>query len=197
MLDIPHAINHVPISASLGLKKYMKFKPNTLETVHEPKRILGKQGEKLIKHFESCELEAYWDTIGKVWTIGFGNTFYEAGSPVKKGDIITQERADELFWNIVKMFSVGVEEEVQGLDLSQNELDPLISFAYNVGLDAFKDSTLLEVIKNDKHNYSKIEYQWLRWRYSKGKFVQGLLNRRKAAYHLYRFGDQCYQHNIQ
>jgi len=189
MLDIPHKVVHTPISLSLGLKKYMKFKPNTLETVHEPKRILGNQGEKLIKHFESCELEAYWDTIGKVWTIGFGNTFYEAGSPVKKGDIITQERADELFWNIVKMFSVGVEEEVQGLDLSQNELDSLISFAYNVGLDAFKDSTLLEVIKNDKHNYSKIEYQWLRWRYSKGKFIQGLLNRRKAAYYLYRFGE--------
>jgi len=187
-MHVPHEINHVPISMSLGLKKFMRFRPNTLDIIHEPKRLLGRLGEKMIKHYENCELKAYKDIAG-VWTIGYGNTFYENGLPVREDDEITQERADSLFWNIVKIFSIGVEEEVQSLDLEQYEFDALVSFAYNVGIDAFIDSTLLEIIKNDKHNYEKITYQWLRWRYSKGRVIKGLINRRETGANLYRTGS--------
>ena len=49
-----------------------------------------------IKESEGLELTAYWDEYGKVWTIGYGSTFYEDGSPVKEGDKITKKRAEEL-----------------------------------------------------------------------------------------------------
>lgn len=49
-----------------------------------------------IKESEGLELTAYWDDYGKVWTIGYGSTFYEDGSPVKEGDKITKKRAEEL-----------------------------------------------------------------------------------------------------
>ena len=42
----------------------------------------GSAGIKLIKKWESCKLESYKCAAG-LWTIGFGNTFYEDGSKVK------------------------------------------------------------------------------------------------------------------
>ena len=53
------------------------------------------EGYALIKRFEGCRLKAY-KCPANVWTIGFGNTFYENGEKVKEGDVITQQRADEL-----------------------------------------------------------------------------------------------------
>lgn len=46
---------------------------------------------------EGCELEAYPDpeTGGAPWTIGWGNTRLD-GRPVRQGDRITQDQADEL-----------------------------------------------------------------------------------------------------
>ncbi len=38
--------------------------------------IIGFKGLALIKEFEGCKLTAYKCSAG-VWTIGFGNTFYE------------------------------------------------------------------------------------------------------------------------
>lgn len=35
--------------------------------------------------------------VGGVWTIGYGNTMYQDGSPVRQGDTITQQGADDLF----------------------------------------------------------------------------------------------------
>ena len=57
---------------------------------------LNQRGADLIKQFEGLKLKAYQCSAGK-WTIGFGNTFYEDGKPVKQGDVITRERADSLF----------------------------------------------------------------------------------------------------
>jgi len=44
----------------------------------------------LVQHFESCELEAYWDPTGKVWTCGWGTT----GKDVIQGTVWTQAQAD-------------------------------------------------------------------------------------------------------
>ena len=43
-----------------------------------------------IKRQEGLRLEAYWDTVGQVWTIGYGHT------PSFKGQIITEPEADDL-----------------------------------------------------------------------------------------------------
>ena len=53
------------------------------------------QTEYLIKKYEGCKLKAYKCPEG-IWTIGWGNTTYEDGRPVKEGDIIAQEKADYL-----------------------------------------------------------------------------------------------------
>lgn len=48
------------------------------------------QVEKDLKRHEGCSLKAYWDDVGKVWTIGYGHT----GPEVTRGLIISQEQAD-------------------------------------------------------------------------------------------------------
>jgi Phage-related lysozyme (muraminidase) len=60
-----------------------------------------KCGIEMIKRFESCELVAYPDpgTGGDPWTIGWGNTRWDDGRPVKKGDVITARGADDLLYS--------------------------------------------------------------------------------------------------
>lgn len=49
------------------------------------------QVEKDLKRHEGCSLKAYWDDVGRVWTIGYGHT----GPDVYRGLTISQEKADE------------------------------------------------------------------------------------------------------
>lgn len=152
---------------------------------------LGDKGEKLIKHFEQCRLKAYQDSKG-IWTIGWGNTRYIDDSPVKKGDVITQDGADELFLVIVKGFVNDVNKLTKGVVLKQNQFDALVSFAYNVGSDmnnngiaeGLGDSTLLKLVKaNPKDPHIGAEF--LKWNMSGGKVLEGLTRRRKAESYLY------------
>jgi lysozyme len=46
-----------------------------------------------LTRYEKFSPKAYWDSIGKVWTIGYGTTRYLNGVPVKEGDVITKPEA--------------------------------------------------------------------------------------------------------
>ena len=125
--------------------------------------------EKL-KSFEGCRLQAYQDAA-KVWTIGYGHT-----KGVKKGDNITQEKAEEYLREDV--------EEVEGqilalnLNLTQPQFDALVSFVYNVGIGAFKESTLLRFIREGRSE-NEIKKQFRSWVYSNGRTLPGLVMRRE------------------
>ncbi len=93
---------------------------------------LNKAGKDLIKSFEGLRLSAYKCSANKE-TIGFGNTFYEDGSPVKMGDTITRERADSLFELIANSFAERVRREVKTI-LTDNQFSALVSIAYNIGI---------------------------------------------------------------
>src|SRR5690606_28978173 len=77
----------------------------------------------------------------RVWTIGYGNTFYEDGTKVKQGDKITKERAMELFRSIVKRFEDAVNKTITR-ELNANQFDSLVSLSYNIGVAAFSKSTV-------------------------------------------------------
>ncbi|HJT72724.1 MAG TPA: lysozyme [Chitinophaga sp.] len=156
---------------------------------------LSEKGQKLIKHFEQCRLTSYQDSKG-VWTIGWGNTYYENDKPVKKGETITQARADELFSAITKGFVADVNKLTKGIKLKQQQFDSLVSFAYNAGSDmnnngiaeGLGDSTLLKVVKqNPKDPVVVVEF--LKWNVSGGKVLEGLTRRRKAEAYMYMTGE--------
>jgi lysozyme len=143
---------------------------------------LNKKGIDLLHHFEGCKLTAY-QCSAKVWTIGWVNTEYENGAKVRQGDTITQQRADELFLNIVTRFSLGV-EKLLTKKVNENQFSALVSFAYNAGLGNLQRSTLLRLI-NANPNDAGIREQFMRWNKAGGKELAGLTRRRKAEADLY------------
>lgn len=135
------------------------------------------RGIASIRAKESIRLTAYQCT-GGVWTIGWGNTFYEDGRPVKKGDTISRQRADELFLHKLSEFEGHIKTLVldKGVKLEQYEFDALVSFIYNIGPGQFSTSTLLKhLLKNDK---KRAAAQFQRFNISGGKYTVGLQNRR-------------------
>lgn len=143
---------------------------------------LSNNGRAFLCREEGLRLKAYKDVKG-VPTIGYGNTFYEDGSPVRMGDEITIERALELFHLIVAKFEAGVNEMVTR-ELNQNQFDALVSLAYNIGLNAFKRSTVLRLVNANPCD-PNIGPAFEMWRNS-GNNKGILLPRRKREYELYK-----------
>lgn len=143
---------------------------------------LNKAGADLIKSFEGCKLDAYKCSANKE-TIGYGNTFYEDGSPVKMGDKITKERAESLFELIADSFASKVKPLVTA-NVNSNQFDALVSFAYNCGIANLKSSTLLRKV-NANPNDPTIADEFAKWNKAGGKVLAGLTRRRKAESDLY------------
>lgn len=139
----------------------------------------------VIKHYEGCKLEAYL-CPAKIPTIGFGNTFYSDGKPVKIGDKITLKQAEDILPNIVLKFAQGVDRLVKR-ELLQCEFDALVSFAYNCGLGNLEKSNLLREV-NKKGSALKIETEFIKWNKGGGKVLDGLTRRRKTEALLYNQG---------
>ena len=136
---------------------------------------VSSKGLELIKEFEGFSSVAYLCSAKKA-TIGYGNTFWEDGTPVKIGDQISKERAETLLKHVVDNFSVAVEVDIK-IEVTQNQFDALVSLAYNIGLGAFKNSTLLRQL--NRGNFVGASQEFLRWDKSNGKQLLGLIRRRE------------------
>jgi len=140
------------------------------------------EGYALIKKFEGCRLKAY-KCPANVWTIGYGNTFYENGMKVKEGDVITQERADELAKFIIDQFAVTIEPFIQK-PLTDNQFSACVSLAYNIGTSGFKRSSVFKKL-NINPNDPTIADSFKLWNKGGGKVLAGLVKRREAEIQLY------------
>jgi lysozyme len=146
-----------------------------------------------ILHFEvrsvGCKLTAYKCPAG-VWTIGIGTTCYPDGRRVREGDKITDQQAEGFLVNECEEKAKAVDELVN-VDLHQNQFDALVSFAYNVGIGAFKESTLRR--KLNEKDYEGAANEFKRWNKATVNGVQvvldGLTNRRKDEEALFRKND--------
>ncbi|EBV8483668.1 lysozyme [Salmonella enterica subsp. enterica serovar Ago] len=133
-------------------------------------------GRAFIRAREGVKLAAYQDG-GGVWTIGYGHT-----RGVKQGQVINHEQADEFLDSDLRQVESCISERVTA-PLNQNQFDALVSFVFNVGRQAFSDSTLLK--KLNEGNYRAAADQFTRWVYDNDQFVQGLHNRRVAERDLF------------
>ena len=143
---------------------------------------LNKAGIDLMHDFEGCRLEAYL-CPASVPTIGYGSTYYEDGRPVKLGDAITQERADQLFEAIAEDFAKRVRSLLK-VGLNENQFSALVSFTYNVGVANLKKSTLLKKV-NINPSDTTITDEFLKWNKAGGKVLAGLTRRREQEAKLY------------
>jgi len=144
---------------------------------------LGEKGFELIKEFEGCKLESYKCSAG-VWTIGYGSTFYEDGTPVKEGEKITQERADELFQRTLVSYVNCVLKGLGKTKVNQNQFDAMVSLTYNIGCGNFKKSSVLSKTNINPKDAS-IANSFLLWNKAGGKVIKGLTRRREAEAELF------------
>ena len=140
------------------------------------------RGIATIKKFEGLKLKAYLCPAG-VWTIGYGNTFYENNSKVSPTDKITIDRADQLLFFIVAKFEGEVKKVVKSA-INENQLGALTSFAFNAGTGNLQKSTLLKKV-NANPNDPTIRDEFMKWTRAGGKVLNGLVTRRKAEADLY------------
>jgi len=143
---------------------------------------VNENGIKLLHDFEGLRLQAYL-CPAKVATIGYGNTFYEDGTPVRMGQSITKERAEQLFLNTLNKFANGVRRLITK-PLNDNQFSALVSFAYNVGIGNLRKSTLLRLV-NENPNNQLIRNEFMRWNRAKGREMVGLTRRRNAEASLF------------
>lgn len=133
---------------------------------------ISQRGIDLIKSFEGCKLTSYKCPAG-VWTIGYGCT----GKDIKEGLVWSQEQADSALAKHLDEFSRGVSDLLK-VPVTQGQFDALVSFAYNVGLKALRDSTLLRMLNSG--DYSGAAGQFCRWINKGTAFEAGLRRRREA-----------------
>lgn len=141
----------------------------------------SKQCYDLIKKYEGYSGIAYL-CPARVPTIGWGSTMYDNGEPVKLGDVISKERAEELINYEVN--HVARKLNALQLGLNQNQFDAIVSFVYNIGITAFRKSTILRLISANPNDV-EIAVQFGRWVYGGGKMLPGLIKRRKDEMDLY------------
>jgi len=135
-------------------------------------------GLDLIKHFECCHLKAYY-CPSNILTIGWGHT----GPDVKEGKSITQQQADDFLVSDIKRFEKTVNDSVT-VEIKQNMFDSLVSFTYNCGSDAFRNSTLLRLLNSS--DYEGAAGQFSRWVNGPNGPLPGLVTRREFEEKLFK-----------
>ena len=97
-------------------------------------------------------LKAYQDS-GGVWTIGWGSTYdFDKQRKVLPGDTITQAQAQKWLEMETSQNASDIKKLVT-VPLNNNQLNSLISFVYNVGINGFKSSTLLKILNHFPKNH--------------------------------------------
>jgi len=164
--DLENKVKEVEVEREKTSQYQVQAKPHEVE---KKRYKISQEGLDLIKGFEGLRAEAYLCPAG-VWTIGYGHT-----KEVKQGDTITQDEAGDLLMQDLGFAEKAVRENVK-IPLTQNQYDALVSFVYNVGINAFEKSTLLR--KLNSGDYSGTSKEFDRWIYASGKRLKGLENRR-------------------
>ena len=163
------------------LKVFTKIGGDSVATVYDESMQLSQQGMLLITDFEGLNLHAYL-CPAKVWTIGWGTTVYPNGKRVKACDTCTYQQAMYYKQHDLRRFIEVINKNVC-VPLSQQQFDALVSLVYNIGAEAFCQSTLLK--KLNQGNYVAAAEQFLVWNKSRGQVLNGLVRRRQKERELF------------
>lgn len=132
----------------------------------------------LICKYEGYSEKAYPDpTTGEEpYTIGFGTQFYPDGSPVKKGQRCSQEKALEYLFHEVNVIESQLLRQNLGLD--DNMRQALISFIHSVGWESFLYSHIIDYLEVE--DFASATTEMSHWIFDQNhKVVGGLLERRR------------------
>jgi len=128
------------------------------------------QAIALIKEFEGFRPTPYQLPGEPYLTIGWGR--HEKS--IKWTDRTTREAEHKWLVNRTNRDAQLIKQAVTA-SLNDNELQALVSFVYNVGINAFRNSTLLRKINSGDPTAANEFDRWV-----KGRYKAGLTRRRKA-----------------
>lgn len=129
-------------------------------------------GGVLITDQEGVKYTSYLDPVG-IPTVCAGVT----GTDVAIGKTYTRTECDKLLYKHMLPAVKAVDSSVKVI-LNDYQKASLYSFTYNVGVSAFKSSTLLKKLnQGDMHGACD---QLRRWTYAGGKQWKGLITRREV-----------------
>jgi len=149
-------------------------------------RTLDQRGRDFMAEEEGIKLKPYKDSAG-IPTIGIGCTYYPGGRKVTMKDAPLDNvlAAWKLFDKVNNNYLMTVYSTTRD-DINQNQFNALLSLCYNIGVGAFKGSTVLKLV-NKNPNDPAITEAFYMWRYSVVDGVKKpvLAGRRKREAELY------------
>ena len=117
-------------------------------------------------------------------TIGYGHLIKQ-GEDFTNG--ISETKATELLRADIATAERAVQQSISA-NLSQNQYDALVIFAYNIGIKNFTESTVVKYVNNPNFHsvrYPTLESAWKAWNKSCGRVMPGLSNRRNQEWDLF------------
>ena len=137
-------------------------------------KTTGNGGIALIKQYEGLRLTTYKDAVG-ITTIGYGHV----ENPIPPGGTrtITAEDAEQILREDLQRFEHDVNNMLT-VEVTQNQFDALVSFAFNLGPANLKSSTLLRKVNSGDFNGAAEEFP--KWNHAGGQVLAGLTARRNA-----------------
>jgi lysozyme len=127
---------------------------------------------ELVRVFEGLRLTRYSDAAGKP-TIGYGHLIlFDESFPSP----ITEERAEEMLVADLKIACAGA---TRGLPYLANwQADALTSFAFNLGVERLRTSTMFDYLLRGEILNAAHEFRL--WKHAGGRSLSGLIRRRAA-----------------
>ena len=141
---------------------------------------ISDNGLNLIKQFEGFSAQAYTCPAGKR-TIGYGHVILTGEKFPPEG--ISKIAAEDTLKIDVSKAQKAVLRLVR-VPLTQHQFDALVSFVYNIGGKAFRESTMLSLLRENKMDLAAAEFD--KWVYAGGKMLKGLANRRFEESEMFR-----------
>lgn len=138
---------------------------------------------ELVKKFEGFSPVPYLCPAGYP-TVGYGHVVTE---PYVLGQYprLTEEEAEAILFSDLVRVEVAIKPLIR-VPVHEWMLDALVSFSFNVGIGAFRASTLRRLL--NQAEYYEAADQFLRWVYAGGKKLRGLVLRRQAERQLFLEG---------
>ena len=152
---------------------------------------IDQAGIEFIKSVEGVKNFVYADSAG-LPTIGVGHLLtrdeltsgkiHIDGKAYKYHEGLPDDVIDRLLLRDLHIAELVVNSNVK-VKLTQNQYNALVSFTFNVGVGAFRNSTLLKLLNAGE--YHSVPTQMRRWILSAGRQIQGLKNRREKEIELW------------
>jgi lysozyme len=106
--------------------------------------------------------------------------------PADSGLTVTCDQAQEILTRDLEILCTGVKAAITAT-LNENQFSALVSFAYNVGLDNFRASSVLNSVNtNDFH---QVPAELALWVKARDRVLPGLIRRRAAEAALFLSGN--------